>query len=239
MAKHIQVTVPQPCRENWNDMTPAEKGRFCKACQKQVVDFTRMSDAQLAAFFKKPSTGSVCGRFMNDQLNRDMEIPKKRIPWVRYFFQFAIPAFLASKAAAQEPAKLMGDTVIMASRTQPGETAPFQGKGTERVIKGRIVDEEGNGIDNAIVQVNNTGIGVVTNSQGFFQLVYPGPAKKIILTVSRVGFTEKTKVVRLGKKMQHIPAIELVLVPAMQGAVVIVGEYAAVSGYRPAGKTML
>ena len=33
---------------------------------------------------------------MEDQLDRDIDIPKKRIPWLKYFFQFAIPAFLAS-----------------------------------------------------------------------------------------------------------------------------------------------
>jgi hypothetical protein len=96
MAKHIQLTVSEPCHENWDAMTPAEKGRFCNACQKQVVDFTRMSDAQVAAFFKKPPVGSVCGRFMQDQLDREIGIPKKRIPWVKYFFQFALPALLAS-----------------------------------------------------------------------------------------------------------------------------------------------
>jgi hypothetical protein len=35
-------------------------------------------------------------------LERDIQIPKKRIPWVKYFFQFALPAFLVSiKATAQ------------------------------------------------------------------------------------------------------------------------------------------
>jgi hypothetical protein len=45
-------------------MTPGDKGRFCDSCQKTVHDFTGMSDMQLIAFFKKPSTGSVCGRFI-------------------------------------------------------------------------------------------------------------------------------------------------------------------------------
>jgi hypothetical protein len=40
---------------------------------KNFIDFTGMSDAQLIAFFKKPSIGSVCGRFYNDQLERDFE----------------------------------------------------------------------------------------------------------------------------------------------------------------------
>jgi len=102
MSKKIQLSIADPCHENWDDMTQAEKGRFCASCQKQVIDFTNMSDPQMAAFFKKPSTGSVCGRFYDDQLDRDIEIPRKRIPWVRYFFQFALPAFLVSmKATAQ------------------------------------------------------------------------------------------------------------------------------------------
>jgi hypothetical protein len=83
-------------------MTPVEKGRFCGSCEKQVVDFTNMSDREIAIFFKKPSTGSVCGRFMQEQLDRDIVIPKKRIPWLKYFFQFVLPAFLVSaKATAQ------------------------------------------------------------------------------------------------------------------------------------------
>ena len=96
MAKKIQLTIPKPCHEDWNAMTPVEKGKFCGSCQKQVVDFSTMSDRQVAEFFKKPSTGSVCGRFMTDQLDRTLEIPKKRIPWLRYFFTIALPAFFLS-----------------------------------------------------------------------------------------------------------------------------------------------
>jgi hypothetical protein len=80
MSKNIQLTIPKPCHENWDAMTPVEKGRFCGSCQKQVVDFSTMSDRQIAEFFKKPSTGSVCGRFMSDQLDRDIELPKKEFP---------------------------------------------------------------------------------------------------------------------------------------------------------------
>jgi hypothetical protein len=83
-------------------MTPVDKGKFCGSCQKQVVDFSNMSDRQVAEFFKKPSTGSVCGRFMADQLDRGIEIPKKRIPWLKYFFRFVIPAFLVSIKASAE-----------------------------------------------------------------------------------------------------------------------------------------
>ncbi len=110
MAKQLQISIPTPCHENWDAMSPVEKGRFCGSCQKQVVDFSNMSDRQVAEFFKKPSTGSVCGRFMTDQLDREIEIPRKRIPWLKYFFQFALPAFLLSLRSSS--AKAQGTPLI-------------------------------------------------------------------------------------------------------------------------------
>jgi len=93
--KKINLSIPKPCHEDWAQMTQVEKGKFCDSCQKVVVDFTKMSDRELAVLFKK-SSGSVCGRFQQEQLNHDINIPRKRIPWVKYFFQFTLPAFLIS-----------------------------------------------------------------------------------------------------------------------------------------------
>jgi len=118
MAKKLQLQVPTPCHENWENMTATERGRFCASCQKQVIDFSNKSDREIAMFFKKPSTGSVCGRFMEDQLNRDIEIPKKRIPWLKYFFQFLIPAFFISyRATAQGKVKVVSNTITRSSKT--------------------------------------------------------------------------------------------------------------------------
>src|SRR6476620_134387 len=106
------LSIPTPCHENWDQMTPVEKGRFCGACQKTVIDFTNMTDQQLAAFFKKP-TGSVCGRFVKDQLERNITVPTKRIPWLRYFFQFTLPAFLLSlKATGQKVERVEKISVV-------------------------------------------------------------------------------------------------------------------------------
>jgi hypothetical protein len=101
MEREFQLLIPEPCHENWEDMSPAGKGRFCASCQKVVIDFSRMTDNELAAFFKKPS-GSVCGRLRQDQLNRELVIPRKRIPWIKYFFQFILPAFLISARATAQ-----------------------------------------------------------------------------------------------------------------------------------------
>jgi len=117
MAKKLQLQVPTPCHENWDNMTQTEKGRFCASCQKQVIDFSNKSDREIAIFFKKPSSGSVCGRFMEDQLNRDMEMPKKRIPWLKYFFQFLIPAFFISyRVSAQGKVKVVSNVTTQSAK---------------------------------------------------------------------------------------------------------------------------
>ncbi|HEX7906204.1 MAG TPA: hypothetical protein VF487_20160, partial [Chitinophagaceae bacterium] len=130
MASKIQLTIPEPCHENWNKMTPVEKGRFCHSCQKPVIDFSTMSDREVAQYFKQ-STGSVCGRFMQDQLERELDIPKKRIPWVRYFIQFVIPAFLTgSKAMAQGGVeRKIGDTLTL---------SPVECNRSDKDIKGEV-----------------------------------------------------------------------------------------------------
>jgi hypothetical protein len=50
MSKKLQLQVPVPCHEDWDKMTDAEKGRFCSSCQKTVIDFSKMSDREIALF---------------------------------------------------------------------------------------------------------------------------------------------------------------------------------------------
>ena len=127
MANKIQLQVPTPCQENWENMTQIEKGRFCASCQKQVFDFSNKSDREIAMFFKKPSPGSVCGRFMGDQLNRDIEIPKKRIPWVKYVLQFLIPAFFISyRATAQGKVKVVSSSAAQSPHVLNARQNPDQ-----------------------------------------------------------------------------------------------------------------
>lgn len=114
--KKFTLSVSEPCHENWSKMTPDERGRFCASCQKTVVDFTNMSNRQLAEYFKKPK-GSVCGRFHNDQLDRPIEVPKKRVPWIRYFFQFTWPAFVLFLKSCGQRNETLGLLRVKENRT--------------------------------------------------------------------------------------------------------------------------
>lgn len=77
METKFKITVPKPCHENWNAMTPKETGRFCSACTKTVVDFTKMGTDEIQEYFVQNSEQKVCGRFRNEQVNRlTIPIPK-------------------------------------------------------------------------------------------------------------------------------------------------------------------
>jgi len=201
MGKHIRLSIADPCHENWDNMTQAEQGRFCNSCQKQVTDFTSMTDAQLAAFFKKRSTASVCGRFYQDQLDRDMQIPTRRIPWVKYFFQFALPTFLMSaKAAAQGNGTVKKENItvnppmslkmgqISIPRKKIEVTAGID-------INGKIVDENNNPVPYASVMGKGGKSGVSADSSGAFTIEKLLFGENIVLEVSSVGYQDKEVII--------------------------------------------
>lgn len=59
-------TIPKPCHENWEDMSPEEKGKFCGVCQKKVYDFTETSSLEIEKIYHQEN-GNICGRLKPDQ----------------------------------------------------------------------------------------------------------------------------------------------------------------------------
>lgn len=66
----IQISIPKPCHEKWDNMTPQEQGRFCSACQKCVIDFRNYTDDELYSFLNEHRNEKMCGKFNASQLNR-------------------------------------------------------------------------------------------------------------------------------------------------------------------------
>jgi hypothetical protein len=194
MSKKIQLTVPKPCHENWENMNPVEKGRFCNSCEKQVVDFSDMSDRQIAEFFKKPSIGSVCGRFMSDQLDREIVIPKKRVPWFKYFFQIALPAFIFSIKGSSQA--LQGKVAISRNDTLPvhrptmGLISPTctQPSG---MLEVKVLDETHKPIPYASIITGVMGKGGVTNKNGVFNLDKSELNVLVNIIISSGGYQKK------------------------------------------------
>jgi len=65
----MKISIPKPCNENWNEMTPQQQGAFCKVCAKVVVDFSSMSDEEVLRYFENKKEEKTCGRFRVSQLS--------------------------------------------------------------------------------------------------------------------------------------------------------------------------
>lgn len=186
MSKYITIQVPQPCHKNWDQMLPKQDGKFCLSCQKMVYDFSYMSDAELVAFFQKNKLG-LCGRFQAGQLNRDLLIPKKPIPWIRYFFQFTLPALLLSLKATAQQTK--GTPVIVVQSNQARPEISKQPKASGVTVKGSITDQDGRGIPFASIMLAGTRLGVQADGSGNF--VFHNIPLHSKLIFSSVGFEAK------------------------------------------------
>ncbi len=76
MERNYKITIPEPCNEDWNKMTPNDNGRFCGSCSKNVVDFTNKLPDEIQAYFLQDS--NVCGRFKKSQLDTlTIQIPNR------------------------------------------------------------------------------------------------------------------------------------------------------------------
>ncbi len=78
MKKHYSIAIPKPCHEDWNKMSPRDKGKFCSSCSKTVVDFTKMNTYEIQDFIHQNKNKRVCGHFKQAQLDSiNLHIPSK------------------------------------------------------------------------------------------------------------------------------------------------------------------
>lgn len=114
------VALTNPCTENWEEMTPVEKGKFCMQCNKTVVDFTNSPDKEIIRHIKKNKEEDCCGRFREDQLNRWLE--GRDIPGTNpalYRFLASLLLLTASQNISAQSSKTAPVEVIM-SPFNPG-----------------------------------------------------------------------------------------------------------------------
>ena len=97
MERKYKLTIPEPCTENWDEMTPKENGRFCLSCSKTVVDFTAMLPDEVQHFFIENQNNKVCGRFKKSQLDTiTIQIPSRILyTQTHYHKLFLLALFIA------------------------------------------------------------------------------------------------------------------------------------------------
>ncbi len=132
MKPLLQLHIPKPCHEDWNKMTPVDKGKFCRSCNKQVVDFSLMSDQQVLNYFST-ATAKTCGRFAEDQLRREL-IPTKIERKKTWWFAAIMPLLLLFEKTNAQKKSVTTNKVTTAIITQESREQ-IMGKVAAPVLK--------------------------------------------------------------------------------------------------------
>ncbi|MBP0902256.1 carboxypeptidase-like regulatory domain-containing protein [Mariniflexile gromovii] len=214
MRKVINIDIPKPCSENWNNMTPNEKGRHCAACKKTVFDFTTKTDEQIIKTFEQ--NNNLCGRFKATQLQRDIVLSRKE---KNNYVTYLASGFFAFMGLASPYIHAQGETKVV--QTDSTKQNHIVGKikpkplVNENLISGIITDEDNTPLPGVNVLVKGTSDGIATDFDGKFSLK---ANKGDVLVMSYIGF--KTKELKITEKENNII---LVMDEAILDGMVVVG----------------
>jgi hypothetical protein len=181
MKPGIQLAIATPCHENWNAMSPADQGRFCNACAKQVIDFSTRTDQQIL-YYLSHASGSICGRLSDHQMSRPL-VPAAEQPKTKWWWTLLMPLLMVfDKAAAQKrtaPA-IKGQVAATHATASPDEviitgyTSVSRPKPTiaaqQYSISGTVTDEKGKPVSGALVRAEEWRRETITDSTGAYHL---------------------------------------------------------------------
>jgi len=195
MPKNLRLRIDNPCAENWDQMRPEEQGRFCSSCQKTVVDFSNMSDQQVLSWLSR-SGQSVCGRFYDDQLHRNLlPPPERKGKWMAFWQLLLAGLLVSSETSAQSPAarqeivepnKGKEDLMVVGEMTAARLPDPA-------FIFGRLVDSATNQpLIGASVELDHSRKFCTTDKDGRFRIDRKIAAKHHTLNITLVGYTPVT-----------------------------------------------
>lgn len=100
----MKVTLINECTTDSSNLQCNGAGYYCQACQKQVVDYSGMTDQQILDSVTRYGLG--CGAFREDQLDRELIPRRKRFTWkMAYASIVALILMRSPEVLAQEQPK--------------------------------------------------------------------------------------------------------------------------------------
>lgn len=107
-ARINEVTIAEPCLQNWDEMDKGEGFNFCKACSKNVIDFSGYTNAEIINVLAGASS-SICGRLSETQLNQLnyhlSVVPTTNRNWMKYLGVLAIGVSVFTHNVSAGPIK--------------------------------------------------------------------------------------------------------------------------------------
>ena len=216
---YFKLRIPEPCHEDWSQMTLSEQGRFCSSCEKEVIDFTQLTRKQIAD--KVQSGGQLCGRYRKDQLDTTYFIPEEKSP----FKHLGIAAAFTSLLALCEPVlgqenNSKSNTELITQENQITTVDTIN----NYIFSGIILAEDSLPLPGANIHLKDSSIGAIADFDGHFSISIPSEyfkeSRKLLITF--LGYEDKE--VLLSANMPKMNIILKEDPSMMELGVVVVGQ---------------
>ena len=137
--KKTNISIPNPCFEDWGSMTKTEMGRFCLSCEKEVVDFSVLDNNAVESILATKPIGQICGRFKTTQLVENSVDQNQQTPYALDLLKVAaLLAILPLTDVAIAQTQLLNSNIINIETIELSNTV-YPGKDSLK-ISGSIKD---------------------------------------------------------------------------------------------------
>ncbi len=195
--RKIQLSIPEPCHEDWNKMSISQQGRYCQSCKKEVIDFSHMPDDKILKMLAY--SVNICGRVEEDQLGRNLSAGGRNNFLFKHAWKFLLPTFFFSKGVSAQGKVARVDTkrVIIPEVSNRADRPQMVGMMLRAItvekkytINGNVSDSTtGELIPNARIIIS--GKGVDADEQGNFNITSKTINSIITIEVSASGYEKK------------------------------------------------
>jgi hypothetical protein len=182
----FHITIPKPCHENWDKMTPHEKGRFCSVCSKTVRDFSHSSKEEIIWEVGR-SPESICGRVPVTHISQIIQYRRNSISGIKLLG--SVLAFLGLNGVFLQ--KSIAQNIIISDSSVSHSTDTIKMDtvkilGTVRDLKTKKpLDYVG-----IIAEINGVvKAQVISDDNGNFSFALPSFYKEVTVKVFSVGYT--------------------------------------------------
>jgi hypothetical protein len=217
--KKYTIRIHQPCTVNWNEMTPTPEGKHCASCNRVVLDFSNMSDAQVMQVLTTHAGQKICGNFNHTQVNRPLYQPlhrqKKLWPAIAAMLLAGVFQVMSQQGYAQQenfmqkqPRSILfakGEKSVTNTNTEPSKdslityTIQIKAQENKQPIPGVVVTIE------QIGEYTTNGEGVIS-----FSIAIEKIPKEVSVTLYAAGY--KYQHIQIKRtRILHSRSIELLM----------------------------